>query len=122
MLSAATAGAVALTSERAPIIGQPGFRLLSLSSPRAVTSNERFSVYGGLHVPAGTYEKRLLVCDPNACATHGLGTIAGPGEWWGYLGNLNLPSGDYEVVLSLYNSVDELGVAVAQYAWRVTSH
>lgn len=122
VILSAVLGAGALSSRGPALDGDPGIRLLSLSSPRTVTPNERFSVYGGLRVPAGTFEKRLLVCDPDACATHGLGTITGPGEWWGYLGNLSLPTGNYEVVLSLFRPVDELGVAVAQYEWRVTAH
>lgn len=122
VLLVAAIGAVALEARGPALAGAPGFRLLSLSSRRTVTRDERFSVYGGLRVPSGTFEKRLLVCDPDACATHGVGTITGPGEWWGYLGNLSLPAGDYEVVLSLLRSVDEMGVAVAQYEWRVTAH
>lgn len=122
VLLAATAGAATLKARGSEAAGAPGFRLLSLSSPRTIVPNERFSVYGGLRVPAGTFETRLLACGPNACAGLGQGGVAGPGDWWGYLGNLNLPAGEYEVVLGLFRPADELGIAVAQYTWRVSAH
>lgn len=106
-----------------PLSGKSdGFEVLSLSSPRSIVAHEQYSIYGGLVVPDGTFEKRLLVCSEQSCTATGWGGVTGPGEWWGYWGQLNVPEGNFEVYLSLFPSGRAHGNAVVRFGWRVVAH
>lgn len=88
----------------APATPNPGPELLGISAPTTVLSGETYPAYGGLSLPDGHYEKRLVVCGPERCNTGGWGAVTGPGDWWGFLGSFNPPTpGRYEAKLLLFH-------------------
>lgn len=102
----------------------PGIELLSLSSPSVAREGEVYSIYGGLWLPEGRYEKRFRYCGRAGCKTHGWGTVTGPGEWWGFHGNFDAAdTGPHQAELILYerNSVGAWR-AVASHSWIIDVH
>lgn len=120
LLVVALGAAIALRGA-APSVENPGIEMLSLSSPSVVREGEMYSVYGGLLLPHGRYEKRFRYCGPSSCRTHGWGAVTGPGEWWGFHGNFEASGpGPYQAELLLYERTS-IGAwrAVASHSWGI---
>lgn len=98
-----------------------GMHVLSVSTLKELKVGERFSVYGGLQLPEGRFEKRFRICQVY-CRTSGWGAVEGPGEWWGYIGALEFSkAGIYNVSLVLYAPWGlEASRAVAEVSWQVS--
>ena len=103
--------------------GIDGLEVLAAFGPSAVAAGESYGAYGGLRLPDGTFEKRFRICrdgDSGECRNAGWGSVSGPGEWWGYFGQLKLEPGRYRVGLTLYAPYGPDGArAVGQVSWRV---
>ena len=101
----------------------PGLEVLAAFGPSAVAAGESYGAYGGLRLPEGTFEKRFRICregDSGECRNAGWGSVSGPGEWWGYFGQLKLEPGRYRVGLTLYAPYGPDGArAVGQVSWWV---
>lgn len=102
----------------------PGIELLSLSSPTETRKGEMYSIYGGLRLPEGRFEKRFRYCGRAGCTSHGWAAVDGPGEWWGIHGNFDASdTGPHQAELILYerNSVGAWR-AVASHSWIIDVH
>lgn len=95
-------------------------QVLAVSSPREIATGQRYSVHGGLRLPAGRYERRFRICQHD-CRSSGWGIVQGPDEWWGRFGTLDFDEpGKYDVSLILYTSDTRWPRAVSQVSWQVT--
>lgn len=99
----------------------PGIELLNLSAPTMAVIGETVSVYAGLSLPEGRFEKRFRYCGASGCRTNGWGAVTGPGEWWGYVGAFAPPEpGRYEAELLLFERTPTgAWITAARRAWSI---
>lgn len=96
--------------------------VIGIMSPRLVASEERYWVFGGLVLPAGTYGKRFRICGETGCRLAGWGNVEGPGEWWGFVGHLLVEPGVYQVELLLVKELEDDVRTLARYGWEVEAY
>jgi len=65
---------------------RPTPALIALAAPSIVYQGETVTMYGGLVLPAGTFEVGAYSCRFAACRRSLWRIVTGPGETWGSLG------------------------------------
>lgn len=63
-------------------------QLLALAVPGSVVAGERISLFGGMLVPAGSFEIGTFSCQGGSCARSLWRRLEGPGEVWGGFGSV----------------------------------
>lgn len=98
----------------------PTVQILGIAAPQRLAPGEHAAVYGGLSVPAGSYELGLWTCSNDLCKRTSWIRLRGPTTVWRWLGSEEAPSGQGRVVLRLYDVNTPYGDLVWEWSQRFT--
>lgn len=65
-------------------------QILALAVPESVVAGERVSLFGGIRVPAGSFELGTYACQSGSCSRSHWRGVEGPGDVWGGFGAVQL--------------------------------
>lgn len=98
----------------------PPVELLGIAAPPRLAPGERAAVFGGLRVPAGTYEIGLWTCSHGTCKRTSWIRLEGPETVWRSLGREDAPNGQGRVVLRVYALSQPFGALAGEWSQRVS--